>query len=64
MEIRNVQTGEYKLTIQNCNELDKGTYFLLAACSRDMEVKSNMIKLDFVKGITLFTSNNITHFKI
>lgn len=49
MEIRNDQTGEYKLTIQNCNELDKGTYFLLAACSRDMEVKSNMIKLDFVK---------------
>lgn len=53
MENENDVTGEYTLTIENCNELDKGTYFLLAACTGNLEVKSNRIKLDFVKGNTV-----------
>lgn len=39
------------LIIKNCNESDKGIYFLLAACTYTKEdVKSNELNLDIVKG--------------
>lgn len=63
MESRNDETCEYTLTIRNCDELDKGTYFLLTACTDNLKVKSNRIKLDFVRGKTVLISN-ITHVKI
>lgn len=50
MENENDVIGEYILMIENCNELDKGIYFLLVVCIGNLEVKSNRIKLDFVKG--------------
>lgn len=53
MESGNDLTGEYTLTIENCSESDKGTYFLLAACTSNLEVRSNGIKLDFVRGNTV-----------
>lgn len=56
MESGNDETGEYTLTIRNCYELDTGTYFLLTACTDNLEVKSNRIKLDFVKGKTALIS--------
>lgn len=46
--------GEYVLTIKNCIESDSGTYFILAACINDMEVQSNKIQLNVVKGIPLY----------
>lgn len=46
--------GEYILTIKNCIESDSGTYFILAACINDMEVQSNKIQLNVVKGIPLY----------
>lgn len=51
-ETRN-ENGEYILTIRNCTESDSGTYFILAACINDMEVQSNKIQLNLVKGILL-----------
>lgn len=54
---KNIETknenGEYILTIRNCTESDSGTYFILAACINDMEVQSNKIQLNVVKGIPL-----------
>lgn len=47
------ENGEYILTIRNCTESDSGTYFILAACINDMEVQSNKIQLNVVKGIPL-----------
>lgn len=47
------ENGEYILTIRNCTESDSGTYFILAACINDMEVQSNKIQLNVVKGILL-----------
>lgn len=42
---------EHLLIIKNCNESDKGIYFLLAACTYSTEdVKSNELHLDIVKG--------------
>lgn len=63
MESENDETGEFTLTILNCNELDKGTYFLLAACTDNLEVESNRVKLNFVRGTTVLI-NNVTYFKI
>lgn len=54
---RNIETendyGEYILTIRNCTESDSGTYFLLAACTNGMEVQSNKIHLNFIKGTSV-----------
>lgn len=54
---RNIETenenGEYILTKRNCTESDSGTYFLLAACTNGMEVQSNKIQLNFVKGTSV-----------
>lgn len=47
------ENGEYILTIRNCTESDSGTYFILVACINDMEVQSNKIQLNVVKGILL-----------
>lgn len=51
---KNIETKnencEYFLTIKNCIESDSGTYFILAACTNDMEVQSNKIQLNIVKG--------------
>lgn len=50
---------EHFLMRRNCNESDRGTYFLLAACNGNIEVKSNMVFLDIVKGKeSLVTSIN------
>lgn len=42
---------EHTLTIKNCSELDEGAYFLLAACTYNLEVRSNTIQLDAIQGI-------------
>lgn len=42
---------EHTLTIKNCSELDEGTYFLLAACTYNLEVCSNTIQLNAIQGI-------------
>lgn len=47
------ENGEYILTIRNCTESDSGTYFILVACINDMDVQSNKIQLNVVKGILL-----------
>lgn len=47
------ENGEYILTIRNCIESDSGTYFLLAACTNDMDVQSNKVQLNVVKGTTV-----------
>lgn len=48
-----VTRNNYKhtLTIKNCSELDQGAYFLLAACTYNLEVCSNTIQLDAIQGI-------------
>lgn len=52
---------EHTLTIKNCSELDKGTYFLLAACTYNLEVCSNTIQLDAIQGINKhFLKMNLT----
>lgn len=44
-------TDEHQLLIRDCNNSDQGGYFLLAACSYDLEdALSNKIYLDIVKG--------------
>lgn len=45
------ETDELTLVIKNCNNLDSGTYFLLAACTSDMgTVISNKINIDIIQG--------------
>lgn len=60
---RNIETtneiGEYILTIKNCIESDSGTYFILAACTNNMEVQSNKIQLNVVKGIPLYEFSKV-----
>lgn len=44
-------TDEHQLLMRDCNDSDKGGYFLLAACNYDLEdALSNKIYLDIVKG--------------
>lgn len=52
IEIKN-ENGEYILMIRNCIELNSGIYFILVVCINDMEVQSNKIQLNVVKGILL-----------
>lgn len=50
-------TDEDTLTIKNCSESDGGSYFLLAACINNLDVYSNSVQIDVVKGITLHIFN-------
>lgn len=53
------KTDEHTLVIKNCNDLDSGTYFLLAACTSNMgTVISNKITLNIFQGNkSLFSYN-------
>lgn len=51
-----IQTGndtdENTLMIKNCSESESGSYFLLAACTNNLDVYSNSVQIAVVKGIT------------
>lgn len=48
-----VNKDEFQLIIEECDESDEGTYFLLAGCTDTIEyLISNKIDIDIVKGKT------------